>query len=142
MSFGLLENNFLYKSIGFATPASPLTVDESTSIKDVVALMKKYNISSCLIVNTEGKLSGIVSERDVIQKVILDNVDLQERISKIMMKTPKTADVGVTVSYVLGLMAKGGYRHIPLVDKDNIPIGIVSVKNIVTYIAKQLALAV
>jgi len=142
MSFGLLENNFLYKSVGFATPSSPLTVDESSSIKDVVEIMKKGHISSCLVVGRDGTLSGIVSERDIVHSVILENVDLQERISKIMIKNPKTADTSATVSHILSLMAQGGYRHIPLVDKDNIPVGIISVKNIVTFIAKQLALAV
>ena len=141
MSFKLLENNFLHKSIGYATPASPLTIDESLSIKEAVTAMKTKNSSYCLVVGLDGKLVGIVSETDLIQKVILEDIDVQERVANIMIRSPKTAAVNATVSSVLNLMANGGYRHVPLVDKDNIPVGMISVKNIVTFIAKQLSLA-
>ncbi|MDR2338410.1 MAG: CBS domain-containing protein [Deltaproteobacteria bacterium] len=139
MSFGLLENNFLFKSIGFVQPPSPITVNESTSIKDAVFLMKKHNIGCCLVVKPDGKLCGIVSERDIVQKVVLNDVDLQERVSTIMIKDPQTTKITATVAHVLNLMSEGNYRHIPLVDKEDIPVGIVSVKSIIIFISKQLA---
>jgi CBS domain-containing protein len=139
MSFGLLENNFLFKSIGFVQPPPPITVSESTSIKDTVSLMKKHNIGCCLVVKPDGKLCGIVSERDIVQKVVLNDVDLQERVSIVMVEDPQTTKITSTVAHVLNLMSEGYYRHIPLVDKDNIPVGIVSVKSIIVFISKQLS---
>ena len=141
MSFRLLETNFLHKSIGYASPSSPHTIDESLAIKEAVELMKKQNTSCCLVVGQDGKLLGIVSERDIVQKVILENMDLQERVSNIMMKAPKTTTTTATVASVLNLMANGGYRHVPLVDKDGVPVGLISVRNIVAFITKQLSLA-
>ena len=141
MALRLFESNFLHKSIGYAAPSSPVTIDESTSIKETVTLMKQQSVSCCLVVGQDGKLIGVVSERDIIQKVILEDVDLQERIANIMMKAPKTSATNVTVASVLNLMAEGGYRHVPLVDKEGIPVGMISVRNIVAFITKQLALS-
>ena len=141
MSLRLFESNFLHKSIGYAVPTPPVTIDESTSIKEAATLMKQQNISCCLIVGQDGKLIGVISERDIIQKVILEDVDLQERVSNIMMKAPKTTGTNVTIASVLSLMANGGYRHVPLVDKEGIPVGMISVRNIVAFITKQLSLS-
>ena len=139
MQAGLLDKNFLFKSVGFTNPLPPATISETVPIKDAAAIMKKKNTGCCLVVRPDGTLLGILSERDIVSKVILEDTKTTAPVSAIMIKDPKTIDMTATISHVLNLMAEGGYRHVPIVDKENIPLGVVSVKNIVTFISKQLS---
>ena len=56
-----------------------------------------------------------------------------------MTKEPKTAEMTSTMAFVLNMMSEGGYRHMPIVDEENRPVGMVSVKDLVDFIAKKLS---
>ncbi|MCB0359791.1 MAG: CBS domain-containing protein, partial [Bdellovibrionales bacterium] len=61
-------------------------------------------------------------------------------LSEVMTSSPHTQTMTSTMAFCLTMMSEGGYRHIPIVDDDDIPIGLVSVKDIVDYIVGQLQL--
>jgi CBS domain-containing protein len=91
-----------------------------------------------LIVDGAGKLSGIFSERDVLLRILPDYQTLKSKpISEFMTKDPVSQPPDATIGFVLNLMSAGGFRHVPIVDPDNVPIGIVSVKNVVDFIVKS-----
>ncbi len=138
MSKAKLEHDFLFNSIGFVQPYTPTTIDESVSVKEAVSIMKQKNLGCILIVDENGKLVGIISERDILHKVVLEELSVYERVSTIMNIKPKTTTMTSTIIQVINLMVEGGYRHIPLVDKNDIPVGIVSVRSIINFITAQI----
>lgn len=113
---------------------SVITLDEETTLGDTVKLMQERGIGSIVLTrNTE--LAGIITERDLLMKVlgIVDNwKDL--KVKDFMTEDPQSLESGDELAYVLNNMHVGGYRHVPIVDKANTPVSMISIKDVVSWI--------
>ncbi len=139
LNFGVLDNRFLAKSVGLLDPPPPLTVAQSDSIRKTLELLREHKVGCVIILNEEGKIAGIFSERDAVLKVALSGLDLdQTAIAAVMTPRPHVAQMTTTIAYALNMMSQGGFRHIPIVDDEGYPVGIVSVKNIIDNIVRSL----
>lgn len=58
-------------------------------------------------------------------------------VDHFMKADPQTANVKDSLDTAILYMAKGGYRHVPIVDEDNRPVGTVSVRDIISYLVEQ-----
>lgn len=136
---GVIDNRFLSRSIGYIDPPSATIVRCGTPLRKAVELLSGRSLGGVVIVNKEGLLMGIFSDRDVVVKLTLEEVNLdQERIDDFMSPAPETAQMTTTVAFVLNMMSLGGYRHVPIVDEQNKPIALISVHNIVDYIVRSM----
>ena len=115
----------------------PIVVPPNTTVVDVIKLFNEKDVGCVLVVNPDNqKLIGIFTERDVIRKLINKGHDLsKETVSKYMTKNPDALSLDDPITYALNRMAAGGYRHIPLVDKNHCPVGFLSVRDIVEHLA-------
>jgi predicted transcriptional regulator len=64
----------------------------------------------------------------------MENADLDAPVSRLMTPDPETLELDDPIVWALNRMSVGGYRHVPLVDREDRPVGILSVKDIVHYI--------
>ena len=137
--FGAVDTQFLAQSVEVLDPPPPITFPESASIREVLTCLQERKIGCVLIVNEEEKLSGIFSERDVVSRVILKPLDLDTTpIAKLMTANPRTESFATTVAFALQEMSDGGFRHMPIVDDENYPIGVISVKDILDFIKSEI----
>ena len=63
-------------------------------------------------------------------------------VSDYMTPHPVCERPDASLAFALNLMSNGGFRHIPIVDQDNMPIGIVSIKDMVDHIVKKMLKAI
>lgn len=137
-NFGVLDSGFLCRSVSTLNPRAPLSISTDTPVASVLRALKDNKIGCVVIVDSRGAISGIFSERDCILKVIGSDKNLETTpISEFMTKDPVTESPDATLAFALNLMSHGGFRHLPLVDGDNHPIGIISVKDVVDYIVES-----
>ena len=140
MHFGVVDSRFLAKSIGLLNPPSPIVVGQKETIASVIRTLQTNAFGCVLVASEDGKLCGIVSERDILKKACLQEETFVSRpVEEIMTPSPRTADMTTSIAFVLNIMSQGGYRHVPIVDDEGTPIAIVSVRNIVDYIAGTLS---
>ena len=93
----------------------------------------------CVLVVEEKSLVGIITERDLMQKVVGRNLDPDQVIvDEVMTKLPDSLRVDDPIAFALNIMHFDKCRHVPLVDENQVPVGIVSSRDIVTYSAKSL----
>ena len=138
-SFGDLSSSFLCRSVGTLNLPKPIVVGEDTTVGKVIKVLQENRIGSVVVVNEQGKVSGIFTERDCVRKVLGAPVEiLNSSITTLMSRDPVTQPADTTIAYALNLMSHGGFRHIPVVDGDGAPIGIVSVKDIVDYLVQTM----
>jgi CBS domain-containing protein len=107
-----------------------LSVPSSTSVLDAVKVMDKKNVGALLVID-EGKLVGIISERDIIRRLVAKMKSSRETIVKDIM----TSDLyGVTpdisTEKALMLMTEKRVRHLPVFEGEHL-IGVISIGNIV-----------
>ena len=137
--FGVLDSSFLCQSLSMMNPVEPFCVNQSASLNDAIALLQKHHIGCVLVVDQRGKLVGIFTERDCMLKVVGKNLDLaQTPIADLMTRDPVAESPDTTTAFGLNLMSHGGFRHLPLVDQEGLPVGIISIKNIVDFIVDTM----
>ncbi|HOJ05005.1 MAG TPA: CBS domain-containing protein [Bacteroidota bacterium] len=116
-----------------------ITVDIAMPVKDAIHLMQTKRIG-CVLVTSHRKLLGIFTERDVLKKIVGSSFDLRVTpVSEVMTINPQALNEDDTIAYALNFMDLGGYRHIPLVNDLFEPVGLVSVKDIVSYLVQHFA---
>jgi CBS domain-containing protein len=136
--FGVVDSRFLARSVGLLNPPPALTHDESDSIYDVITTLKNNRLGAVVVTDDEGTVSGIFTERDVVLKVSLEAIDIKNTpVSEVMTKEPKTEGMTISMAYALNLMSQGGYRHLPIVDDQGLPVSMISVKDIVDYMVRE-----
>lgn len=136
--FGRIGSLALDTPIDVLDPPAPLSVAESQTVQELIETLQGYHIGCALVVDADGKLKGIVSERDILMKWALTGTPADSTsITTIMTANPSVLDSNATVAAALYMMSKGGFRHLPIVDSENRPSGIISVKDIMDYIALQ-----
>lgn len=136
--FGVLESDFLCGSVSLLDPPAPICVAPTTTISAVIEIFRAERIGCVLVTAPDNKLLGIFSERDLVMKVSLqEQAVFAEPVEKFMTTNPVAESPTIPVAYALSLMSQGGFRHIPLLDENGHPVGIVSVKNIVDWLASR-----
>lgn len=110
-------------------------VSGDDSVAHAVARMKTTQIGQAVVVE-DGRLTGILTERDLLYKVAGQEVDLRRLpVNEVMTKNPEAVGEREAIRIVINKMAVGGYRHVPIV-RDGQPVGIVSAKAVANYVLR------
>ncbi len=134
-----LDDRFLREPISVLQPANPVCADRATSVGDVVRQMQEHHIGCVLIVDA-GKLVGVFTERDLLCDVFGSDADPEATaVHQVMTDNPERLRTTDPIVFALNKMSLGGFRHIPLVDDEDRPVGVISVKDIVDYITDFFA---
>ena len=103
------------------------SVEDTTSIQEVAKKMKDRDVSSLVVVDSNGKPVGIVTERDIVTKVCINDIPTSTVISKEIMSTPLITIQGrSSTSTAAEMMIKNDVRHLLVIDDRNKPIGIIT----------------
>ncbi len=103
------------------------SIEDTSSIKEAAKKMKERDVSSLVVVNTGNEVVGIVTERDIIRKVCVNDVPTSVVISKEIMSTPLVTIKGSSsTSAAAEMMIKNEVRHLLVIDDQNKPIGIIT----------------
>lgn len=111
-------------------------VSPGDSIQRVVAAMVGCRAGFALVMNGEGKLVGIFTERDFVNRVVAGGADALQPVEGVMTRSPKTIRRTSSVHSAVEMMASGGYRHLPVVGDNGEPLGVLSVKDVVRYLVE------
>jgi len=108
-----------------------VTVSEDTTIDEAAGIMWDRNIGSVIVVNRAGLMSGIVTERDLLYSITKSLVGRGIPVPSIMSKTSLMANPNESILTAMERMIKSGVRHLPVVDKEGRPLGMISVRDAV-----------
>jgi CBS domain-containing protein len=112
-----------------------VTLPEGAMLSEAIRLMRERKIGSALVTR-EGRLVGIVTERDLLMRAAMGEFDpAKTHLDQLMHVDPVVLTPEHPIAYAINLMSDGGFRHIPLVDAEKRPVGIISIRDIVDYFA-------
>ena len=113
------------------------TMTEDGSILEAAKIMAAKNIAAMIIVD-DGGIKGIVTERDMTQRVLAEGIEpATTPIGSIMTQNPDTLSPDDSAGDALELMQSRNYRHLP-VEEDGTCIAVVSIRDL--YAAAKEAL--
>ncbi len=110
-----------------------VTVPPNASIREAARAMHTRKVGSVLVVDESGKLIGIFTERDLV-KVVAEGKSLEEPVSEAMSKDLIVAKEGDSITAIAHKMLERWIRHIPVVDDEGKPIGIVSIRDVLRHV--------
>ena len=110
-----------------------LLISPEQTVRDALSVMAEFDIGA-LMVTSEAKLVGILSERDYARKgVLLGHDSSHTKVSEIMTRQVVSVTPQHTVADCMNLMTEGRFRHLPVLEGDRV-VGIVSIGDLVKWI--------
>lgn len=131
-----LSRNLRTESIARLDPAAPWTISAGATVAEAVALLRQHRIGSLLVVDGE-LLVGIFTERDLLTRVLAAHRPMTTIVKSVMTPDPVTVLANESIRTAVKRMQNGGYRHLPVVDERQRPIGVVSAKRIIRYLVEH-----
>ena len=108
-----------------------VALGHQATVRDAIEVMRQKQLS-CVLVVEHGQLVGVFTERDVLAKVAATPLDV-DRVSlrEVMQPDPECLQLDDALVYALHQMHRGAYRHVPVVDEQRRPTGLVSMQAII-----------
>jgi signal-transduction protein with cAMP-binding, CBS, and nucleotidyltransferase domain len=131
-----LWRNLKVDTVARLQPTPPRGIDADESVSAAVDAMRTDRVG-CLLVTRGGRLVGIFTERDLLTRVLAPGLSLSTPTHQCMTADPVTVRPGDSVRTVVKRMEKGGYRHLPVVDEQNRPVGVLSARRVVHYLVEH-----
>ena len=118
----------------FKSKKPPITFSENDRVINAVKAMTKDNFGSVVITDKQNKVRGIVTERDLMKKLLYKSMNPKTTKLKDIMTSPvKVADKDDEMVIWLRQMSNERFRHVPVVDKSGKLINIMSQGDFVSY---------
>jgi CBS domain-containing protein len=131
-----LARNLKVESVGRLQPAPPLCLEQDASVRDAVALMRLHRVG-CVLVCQGGRLAGLFTERDLLRRVLAPGRPLTLPLNACMTSNPVVVRQSESIGAAIRRMEEGGYRHLPVVDEADGPVGVLSVRRVVHYLVEH-----
>jgi len=129
--------------IAVLSPAEPICLSDTATVHEAVQTMLARRQAGVLVTDGAGRLTGIFTERDVLTRVVGKDLDARRTpLAAVMTGNPEALTARDRVAYAVHCMSVAGYRTIPLVDPEGRPIGIVTVSDVVRWLANLFPEAV
>jgi len=122
-------------TVGALGAHAPVEVDVQTSLAKAIRQMNSHNIGCVLVTDETDRLVGIFTERDVLMRVagLVDDLSAAS-VGGYMTPEPVAVRADLPIAHALHLMAVHGFRHLPLVDDAQRPIGVISFRDVVHFL--------
>jgi len=106
-------------------------------VYDALQMMAEKDIGALPVIDNEGKMIGMFSERDYARKLVLHGITSKEtKVSEIMSDELYTVNPGMSSLECMAVMTEKKVRHLPVLDHNKI-VGIVSIGDIVNQIIHE-----
>ncbi len=116
-----------------------VTVLNTTSVEETLKIFKEQNITCVIIVNVEEEIMGIFTERDIVKRIILENINLaNESIEKYMTPKPETLDIEDSLAFALNKFGNGTFRNLPIMVDGKVKF-LLSTSDLIYFIARSAA---
>lgn len=103
----------------FGSKPKPLAFPESATVKEAVAAMCDRNFGSVMVIDEARRLTGVVTERDVMRRVVNEGRDADATtLAEVMTREPRVARATDDVLDWLRIMSNERFRRLPVVDEE------------------------
>jgi 2-oxoglutarate ferredoxin oxidoreductase subunit beta len=135
-----MQDRLTGDAISMLAPKAPITIDTSASLAKAIFQMNRHSIGCLLITDAKNQLVGIFTEKDVLHRVVGLVDDLETAVvADYMTPDPIALTADLPIAQALHEMHVHGFRHLPLVDDQYRPEGIISFRDVVHHLKETLA---
>ncbi|REJ88866.1 MAG: CBS domain-containing protein [Planctomycetota bacterium] len=133
-----IEQSIIAHPVSVLATKAPFSIDQQVIVRDAIQTMVDRKVG-CLLITEDDVLSGIFTERDVLNRITPDPAAMEQPVGNHMSRTPARLKADDSIAYALHTMSINGYRHLPVVDAEDKPVSIVSSRDILRLLAVRFA---
>ncbi len=138
-----IRGALLNDTMAVLSPVAPICLAESVSVHEAVQAMLERRQAAVVVVDGPGRLTGIFTERDVLMRVVGKGLDARRTpLGSVMTRNPEALTATHRIAYAVHSMSVAGFRTLPLVDAERRPVGIVTVTDVIRWLADRFPEAV
>ena len=115
-----------------------VTITPDATVLEAAKLMQSKHIG-CLVVINESRPIGILTDRDIVLKVVAGEQKPQTTVKKIMTANPTMVNVNYDLLDAVRLMHNRGVRRLPIVDEHRHLLGIITMDDLLTTFSTEVA---
>ncbi len=109
----------------------PISIAPTATARAVAVLLLEQRVGAAVVLDERGTLVGVISERDIVNRVVAVNLDPDTTaVADIMTKPVRTVRASDTSETALQTMMHGHFRHLPVVDEAGVVVGMLSVRHL------------
>jgi CBS domain-containing protein len=117
---------------------SVTTVEPTASLAASIKVLAEKRIGALVVTGAEGRIVGIISERDIVRAVSQHGAQALERpVAEFMTRNVVTCSERDTIADLMERMTEGKFRHIPVVEQGRLA-GIISIGDVVKRRVEEL----
>ena len=116
----------------------PVVITPNVSIKNCALVMSQNKISSVLVIEGD-KLVGIITDKDLRNKVLAAGISPDELVATVMTQNPVCATPEQDWLDAVCLMSERGFSHVPIVDNEHKPLGIMTKSDVINRQKSNIA---
>jgi CBS domain-containing protein len=113
----------------------PGTVQAGATLGEALSVMRSHAGDAVLVLNGR-HLAGILTERDVLNRVLGNSVDESRPVDEFMTASPRSLDADATLIEAMKAMEQGHFRNVPLVDGEGQLVGTLRQLDLLEYVAE------
>lgn len=113
-------------------------LDESGRIIDAATMMREQRIGSVVIVDDSGKVTGIITDRDIALGLAFGAATSNSFVTELMTRDVKVVNQQMTLFDVTRFFRTAQVKRLPVVNGDGHPVGIVSVDDVMACLSREM----
>lgn len=112
---------------------SILSINPQTTVFDCISKMNQHKIGALLVLENE-EVKGIISERDILWKIIAQDLNPKTiKVAEVMTKNLITVPSSTTIHEAMRIITEKRFRHLPVIDEGKL-IGIISIGDLTRWV--------
>lgn len=132
-------DTFFFEDLSILNPRQPRIIGEMETLESGMEELCKGSGGCVLVADEDDQLCGIFTERDYLEKVVLQELDFKQvRMAQVMTVKPKTLVKNLSIALGINTLAEGNFRHLPIVDGAENLIGFLSVKDFFSFLGERI----
>jgi len=116
------------------------SINENSSLKEAVRILVENHIGSLMVLDDQGEIQGIFTERDVIIKLAHTDQKVSQLPVKEVMTSKDKLIIGHDddkIDYLMQIMTTHKIRHLPIMKRDGSLMGILSIRDIIRVLLRD-----
>lgn len=110
-----------------------VAVSATATVAEAARTMADRHVSSVVVLDGDGRLTGILTEHDVLRTIAGDPAHLAGSVARAMTSPVHGIDADALVYRALARMARLGVRHLPVIDEAGRPLGMLSARGLLKH---------
>lgn len=136
----VVEKSLIKDRVKDLTPKAPIVVSPDTPVDQVLDTLVENIIGCVFVVDDTGKIVGVFSERDALQRLGKDITKFNDRpISEVMTPQVNCLEETAKIAFAVRMMDQSGHRHVPVVNDNRDFEGVISARDILRFLRDKMS---